>query len=232
MRLVPVIDIRNGVVVRARAGQREAYHPLQSDLTTGSDPHDVIKGLLSVYPFQTFYIADLDAIEQRGDNRTLITEIAQSFPQLKFWLDPGLRRAEDVSCWLHGTNIDLVVGSESLENIDDLWRMRCDPRILLSLDFFGVDFRGSCELINQSRHWPQRIIVMTLAHIGAQKGPDFKMLADIHERAGKREVYAAGGARDLSDLLALQDLGLAGVLLASALHEKKISQIDIEQLET
>ena len=232
MRLIPVIDIRNGVVVRALAGRREAYHPLQSALATGSDPHDVIKGLLGVYPFQTLYIADLDAIEQRGDNRALITKIVQSFPQLKFWLDPGLRRVVDASRWLHATNIDLIVGSESLENIDDLWRMRRDPRILLSLDFFGVDFRGSCELINQSRHWPQRIIVMTLAHIGAQKGPDFKTLTDILERASKREVYAAGGARDLNDLIALQDLGLAGVLLASALHEKKITTKDIEQLET
>jgi phosphoribosylformimino-5-aminoimidazole carboxamide ribotide isomerase len=68
LRAIPVIDLMHGQVVRAQMGDRASYRPLESLLSPTSDPVDVVRGLLGVFPFQTLYVADLDAIQGNGDN--------------------------------------------------------------------------------------------------------------------------------------------------------------------
>ena len=60
---------------------------------------------------------------------------------------------------------------------------------------------------------------MTLAKVGSNTGPDLDV---IHKLNGQK-VYAAGGVRNVADLMALRDTGAAGVLLASALHNGSIN---------
>ena len=60
--IVPVLDLKGGEVVHARAGERERYLPIRSRLAAGSAPAAVVDGLLSVAPFRRIYIADLDAL--------------------------------------------------------------------------------------------------------------------------------------------------------------------------
>ena len=43
MKVVPVIDILNGVVVHAVRGKRSEYKPLQSSLSNSVDPVEVAK---------------------------------------------------------------------------------------------------------------------------------------------------------------------------------------------
>ncbi len=66
MQIIPVIDIKNGVVVHARAGDRASYRPIETPLASSAEPLAVIEGLLSLFPFDTLYLADLDGIE-RGE---------------------------------------------------------------------------------------------------------------------------------------------------------------------
>jgi phosphoribosylformimino-5-aminoimidazole carboxamide ribotide isomerase len=65
VEIIPVVDLKGGVVVRARMGRREEYRPIETPLAPTSDPVDVARGLLSVHPFATLYVADLDAIAGR-----------------------------------------------------------------------------------------------------------------------------------------------------------------------
>jgi uncharacterized protein related to proFAR isomerase len=71
---------------------------------------------------------------------------------------------------------------------------------------------------------------MTLARVGADEGPDLGLLKSIIARAGQRQVFAAGGVRGRDDLQVLQDAGVAGVLIASALHDGKIKTGDLEEI--
>ena len=68
---------------------------------------------------------------------------------------------------------------------------------------------------------------MTLAKIGGGAGPDFTRLAEIKALAGSREVYAAGGLRGAEDLAGLAGLGIAGALVATALHEGRIGASEL-----
>ena len=108
MRIIPVIDIRNGAVVRAVAGRRADYRPLVSRLTAAVTPVETARDLMAFYPFDTLYIADLDAIEGRSDNRSAIRAIGDCFPDLELWVDPGLRYAAEASHWRDQQKLSLI----------------------------------------------------------------------------------------------------------------------------
>ena len=89
LRVIPVVDLMGGKVVHARKGDRGSYGPLESPLSPTSSPLDVIRGLLSILPFPTLYIADLDAIQRHGDNVQTLRQIRDEFPALEVWVDNG-----------------------------------------------------------------------------------------------------------------------------------------------
>ena len=62
MRIVPVVDLKGGIVVHARRGQRAAYAPLRSPLVDGHEPVAVARALCAALRPHALYVADLDAI--------------------------------------------------------------------------------------------------------------------------------------------------------------------------
>lgn len=230
MQVIPVIDIRNGLVVRAVAGRRHEYSPLATPLAETSDPLSVARGLMSLHPFEALYVADLDAIERRGENREIIAAIEQAIAPARVWIDAGFARRADAAPWLTCAGAEPVFGSETLAAAGEAAVLRDDPRAILSLDFSAQGFLGDARLLAQTALWPDRLIVMTLARVGADQGPDLPRFREIAARAGGRRVHAAGGVRGLGDLLALKQAGAAGALVASALHDGRLTGADLAAL--
>jgi phosphoribosylformimino-5-aminoimidazole carboxamide ribotide isomerase len=71
---------------------------------------------------------------------------------------------------------------------------------------------------------------MTLARVGSGAGPDLERLRTIRLAAARPAIFAAGGVRDASDLAELKRIGIAGVLVASALHDGRLQRSHIEKL--
>jgi phosphoribosylformimino-5-aminoimidazole carboxamide ribotide isomerase len=71
---------------------------------------------------------------------------------------------------------------------------------------------------------------MTLARVGSGAGPDLERLAAVAAGAPGRLIYAAGGIRDAADLATLKRLGVAGALVATSLHDGRLTGRDIAQL--
>ncbi|WP_363350276.1 HisA/HisF-related TIM barrel protein [Methylocystis echinoides] len=230
MQIIPVIDIRNGVAVRAVAGRRADYQPLETPWSKTSDPRDVARGLMSLYPFGALYIADLDAIERRGANGEMTAVIAETIAPARLWLDAGCRGDAPADLEAMVANKDIVLGSESLESVDEAAQAIDRSRVILSLDFSDAGFLGDPRLLSDTTLWPDRVIVMTLARVGAGQGPDLTRLREIARRAPGRRIYAAGGVRGLDDLMALRDAGAAGALVATALHERRLTPDDLATL--
>jgi HisA/HisF family protein len=228
MDVIPVIDVRHGVAVHARQGQRADYRPLETPLARGSDPVAVARGFLSLFPFRTMYVADLDGIEGRGRDAELPRQLAAGLRGVTLWVDDGGTAPGALST----TGVVPVIGSESLTHTDDVQRMREAPPdgFVLSLDFRGETFLGPQGLLEGAALWPDRVIVMTLARVGAGEGPDMRSLAGIVARAAARRVYAAGGVRNSGDLAALRAAGAAGALVATALHAGTITAGDLEKI--
>jgi HisA/HisF family protein len=227
MDVIPVIDVRHGVAVHARRGERSQYQQLWTPLAQGSDPVSVARGFLSLYPFRTLYVADLDGIEGRGRNAELAAQLTKALPDVTVWVDDG-SAGELPATPAHVP----VIGSECLTQTDDLERLRRKPAdgFVLSLDFREEVFLGPRALLDDAGRWPRRVVVMTLARVGAAEGPDLQRVADIAARADGRRVYAAGGVRGRDDLQALRDVGAAGALLATALHNGKITAGDLDEI--
>jgi HisA/HisF family protein len=222
MEVIPVLDLRDGAVVHAKMGRRAQYRPIKTPLATTSDPVDVARGLLSLYAFETFYIADLDAIERKGDNDTVLKGLRSAFPQLTFWVDNGLAELDRARCWLAADLGHLVLGTETQRDDGVVRRLRADDRVILSLDYRD-EFVGPAALLSNPDAWPNRVIAMTLARVGSAMGPQWDRLSAIKARAPAKRIYAAGGVRGADDLIALANAGIAGALVASCLHDGKLS---------
>lgn len=232
MHVIPVIDLKDGVVVRARLGRREFYAPIVTPLAATSAAADVVAGLLSVYAFATVYVADLDAIEGRGDHRDTLTELYAAFPETTFWVDAGVREAAAARAFLaRHRHAHLVMGSETLADVTPLQELAGERRIILSLDYRGGTLLGPSELAEAPELWPERVVAMTLGRVGANAGPDIVRAAAV-KAMGARTVYAAGGVRHAEDLEALRRAGVSGALVASALHDGQLTGRDCSQLLT
>jgi HisA/HisF family protein len=218
--IVPVIDIKHGLVVRARAGDRDRYAPIVTPLSRTADPVDVALGLLGAYPADTLYIADLDAIEGGDGNETHIRRVAAACPGVALWVDAGIHEEAAARAFLAAGFGQPVLGSETLRSPALVAALGGDA--ILSLDFRGDAFLGPAALHDDASLWPDRVIVMTLARVGTGSGLDLARLGEIRRRAGQRRVFAAGGLGGPDDLAALVRLGVAGVLVASALHEGRL----------
>jgi len=228
MEIIPVIDLKGGQVVRARLGQRALYRPIETPLAPTSDPLDVTRGLLTVFPFRALYIADLDAIEGTGNSDAVLARLKAGYPELELWIDNGIADAQAARRFLDAAYGRLVLGSEAQRDTALVASLKHDPSVVLSLDFRGDAFIGPPSLLAQPDVWPARIIVMTLARVGSGAGPDLSRLGEIRARAGDAALYAAGGVRNAGDLAALKHEGIAGALVASSLHAGELTRADLE----
>ena len=218
MQIIPVIDLKQGLVVHAVAGDRQKYQPIHhhSLLTTASDIHSVITAFLRLQPFRTFYIADLDAICATGNHANLIAELVAAYPDIEFWIDNGSQLADLETP--QPPNYTAVIGTES-----QLQPEFSQRKFVLSLDYKQELPAGHPDWFTDSRYWPQQIIVMTLSRVGSQNGPDFAKLQQLAENHTDKQFVAAGGIRHADDLRRLAALGVEAARVASALHKGVIT---------
>lgn len=230
MQIVPVVDILAGRAVRAVRGERAVYRPLESSLCRGSEPLTVARALLQACAGERLYVADLDGLTGRGAQTALLAQLLAAMPEVEIWLDAGFASPEDAAAVLDalagdGARVTPVIASESLPDAEAIgsfterW-----PQAVLSLDQRQGAPLGAASCWTESRLWPQRLIVMTLDRVGSFEGPDLATVAQVRSRAGPgRTVIGAGGVRSIADLAAAARAGADAWLIASALHDGRIS---------
>ncbi len=234
MHVIPVLDLIDGLVVLASGGQRDSYRPIDTQLCHDPSPSSVITSMLRIFPFKIFYIADLDAIEGRGSNAELIASLANAQTNIEFWVDAGFTDSEDLAPYTDNSNIRLVIGSESLDSLESYVALCKDQRLdrhILSLDRKdGVEL-GSSDIINQAHLWPEIVISMDLTRVGQAVGPNVKRIRELDNKRQGLNVVAAGGIRDINDLLSLKVSGVNYALVATALHNGTLSNAELQRLD-
>jgi phosphoribosylformimino-5-aminoimidazole carboxamide ribotide isomerase len=225
MKIIPVIDLKDGVVVHARQGKREHYQAVSTHLCQSADIYKVIEAFLGLYGFDTIYIADLNAITHQGDHQNLIGDVLAFFPRLLFWVDSGYQCYKE-----HPGNYLPVLGSEcfSDETLSELEAY--GKRFILSLDYSMFEALGAKSLFSDQNLWPDTIIIMTLNRVGSNQGPDLDKLNWFCGQYPHKHFIAAGGIRNTADLQALKQAGVHQALIASALHSGVIGREDINNL--
>jgi HisA/HisF family protein len=225
MRVIPVIDLKNGLAVHARQGRRDDYQPLSTRFANSADPVAIARGMAAALPVSEIYLADLDAIMFDRPNLDLVAALAAALPQLRLLVDAGFGVRRACADWLAVDGVDVVVASEALASLAEYDAVVADisrERHVLSLDRNADSVLGCAALFDAVERWPARVIHMNLARVGADAGPDFDGLEALRQRAGGREILAAGGVRGPDDLRALRERGIGAVLVGTALHDGRI----------
>ena len=226
--IIPVIDILDGTVVHARRGERDRYLPLTSILGCAPRPGAVLRAYLSLYPFPAFYIADLNAIQGQGDNLALVAGLVREFPGLSVWLDAG--RAGFASS---DAAIQPVIGTETGISAGEMAAITRSPRSsILSLDFSGTRFLGHPDMLSAPDRWPERLIILDLAGVGAGHGPPLQLAGSIipPERLPAHRIFLGGGVRNPADLEKILHAGFSGALVATAIHSGALSGTAIAEI--
>jgi phosphoribosylformimino-5-aminoimidazole carboxamide ribotide isomerase len=241
MRVVGVLDLLGGVVVRGVAGRRSEYRPVVSRLTASSEPLAVARALRRDLGLSELYVADLDAIS--GGLPAWDTFAALRADGFTLWVDAGVR---DLVAVVHLADRGIgsvVIGLETV----------CGPEVLAgavhavgSGVVFSLDFRGG-SLLGDLARWRsrepaavaeeaialgvRRLLILDLARVGVGTGTGTEELcARLAAAHPEVEIAAGGGIRGKADLERLRDLGLAVVLVASALHDASLTRDDLTGL--
>jgi phosphoribosylformimino-5-aminoimidazole carboxamide ribotide isomerase len=239
MRLIPVLDLMHGQVVRGIAGRRQQYRPLRSPLVDSADPQAVARAIRDHFGLGELYIADLDAIAGCPPTIDIVDRLQADGFTLQ--IDAGLRTTADATALLAAEVSGIVAGLETLAGphvLPDLIALVGHARLVFSLDLKnGQPFTAAAAWRNSSpltiaadvlAMGVRRLLVLDLARVGGGAGTGTEELcASIHQTYPTAEVLAGGGVRGRDDLECLRLAGVDGVLVASALHEGRLEEFSV-----
>jgi phosphoribosylformimino-5-aminoimidazole carboxamide ribotide isomerase len=239
MQIIPVIDIRSGVAVRAVAGNRARYQPVQSRLTDSAEPAVVLMALQQTFGCAACYIADLDAIERNQLNRCSLAEMVQT--GVSVIADVGVTSVEQVE-GLFEIGVDRVVlSSESMNDLTQLESMleQFDPASLI----FSIDLKNRNLLVGDPswdgkpplemakfvfEHGLRQMIVLDLAAVGTGHGvPTLELCQQIRSISPDITMISGGGVASAECVTQAARAGLDGLLIASALHDGRLTKEDL-----
>jgi HisA/HisF family protein len=229
MQIVPVIDLKAGVVVHARRGRRDEYAPLRSPLVGGCEPVAVARALGKACRTTRLYVADLDALAGAPvDEATLMALASVAEP----WVDAGATTTEAAAALRRAGAARNVVGTESLEAGAAVDASGAPP-FVLSVDLRDgrlispdplLAGRGPTAAAPLARALNvHELLVIDLARVGSGSGPPLDAVAELAAALPTAAIYAGGGVRDDDDLRALEAAGATGALVATALHEGRLT---------
>jgi phosphoribosylformimino-5-aminoimidazole carboxamide ribotide isomerase len=214
VEIIPVLDIRGGIAVSGKSGNRESYGPLKS--VYSSQPN--LLKLAIALPFERLYVADLDGIVNRSPDMTTLVKIASIKSTMA---DIGIRDSRDLDLF-DGTNLELILGTETLKDYDILREAleRFEGEVLVSIDIKGGKVISSFLPKDPVKCYEaltsvgvDRVIFLNISAVGTQR-PDFSFIKNINKTG---EILVGGGSTKKS-LHELKKNNVDGVLVGTALH--------------
>jgi phosphoribosylformimino-5-aminoimidazole carboxamide ribotide isomerase len=230
MRIVGVLDVKGGVVVRGVAGRREQYRPVVSALCGSPEPGEVARALVETFALRELYVADLDAIAGAEPAWAVYDAVRAAGASL--WVDAGVRAAEDgVRLARAGT---VVAGLETVAGPDVVECLAAElgDRLVFSLDLrqgAPLAWGEDAEAVARSAiaRGARRVLVLDLARVGVGEGTGTEALcARLAAAYPEVEVSAGGGVSGKGDLERLRGCGVRAALVASALHDGRLTRSD------
>ena len=242
MRVVPVLDVAGGEAVHARGGDRARYPPVRSLLVSSADPLRVAVAFRDCLGLSELYVADLDAIGGGPPQWELYRALLRE--GFALMVDAGVRDRHLALTLREAGVPSVVAGLETLEGPDriaELVEALGAPAMVL-----GIDLRGGAPL-GDPRVWGgrdgagvaalayarmvRRFLVLDLARVGSEGGPPLEAAYAVVAVCPGAEVLVGGGIRDVKDLEALARMGVAGALVATALHCGRIDRAAMDGME-
>jgi phosphoribosylformimino-5-aminoimidazole carboxamide ribotide isomerase len=231
--IIPAIDLRDGNVVRLRQGdysQQTSYRV---------DPLRLAQDYAASGAYW-LHVVDLDGARSGSlANFRLIEALAGTAIQVQ--AGGGVRSEDDVERLFDAGVARVVLGSVAVREparVED-WLTRYGPeRLCIALD--TREENGVWRL--PSEGWTQteaptlealapryaaagaiHVLCTDIHRDGMLAGPNLGLYAHLRELVPNLRVQASGGVRDIADIRAVRELGLAGVVLGRSLLEGRFT---------
>lgn len=238
MRIIPVMDVLDGEVVHAVAGEREKYEPVESALTKSSKPLK-IASIFERKGFNEIYIADLNSIQNKGKNLEVIDLLTKE-TNLNIMTDAGFKNYEEPEPYIEKGVDKIVLATETLKSFETIKRV--DKKYSISI-VGSIDSKGDEVIANSSEFKipiPQvvqgfeennasEIILLNLQKVGTSTGLNMQAIKEI-TKISKIPVLVGGGVRNISDIQQAKKAGVSGVLIATAFHTGAIRFGELESV--
>ena len=233
MKIIPVIDVLNGIAVHGIRGERKRYQPLKSLLCKSADPI-VIASTFESLGFSNMYLADLDAILGKTANFGIYQQIMVN-TSLDLMVDAGISDITKAKKVLKTEVTKIVIGSETLNDLKFVHQAVGafgKDKIVISIDqkkgrlLSASEVIGSMDVISFAQQLGsmgiRKIILLDLDRVGTESGINLSLIRNILEKTGV-DVLVGGGIRNLQELESLNNLGVSGALVATVLHNGKVT---------
>lgn len=222
MIAIPAIDIREAACVQLVGGSYDA------EQVRLDDP----PGVAHRWEFAGFHrvhIVDLDAATGRGSNAETVREILRA-TSMEAQVGGGVRDEERIESLLRDGARRIVLGTRAIESPHWIANMAeaypgtlivaadVRERHVVTRGWTSVSDRYVLDLIDELNELPLAGVMVTAVHKeGLMEGTDLPLMEDVVEES-EHPVCASGGIGTLGDLRALEDRGIASVVIGMALY--------------
>ncbi|ADL58645.1 HisA/HisF family protein [Methanothermobacter sp. KEPCO-1] len=220
IEVIPVIDLRGGIAVAGKSGERENYRPLETVFSSAPDPVNIALSLRAAGA-RSIYIADLDAIEGTGSNLDSVGRVNHVLPVT---LDAGVKNRETFRFMLQFAS-RVVAATETLESTEELeYILKTYPpeRTVVSVDVKDMKLHSENidleleEFRDLLLGYESDVILLDLGAVGTSSGFNRDLLELF--RPIIRRVIPGGGVLP-NEIPEFEAMGVRKVLVGRALHE-------------
>ena len=230
MQIIPAIDIKDGVCVRAHG----------VDINPQSQATDFIES-----GAQFLHVVDLNgALDGNPKNFTHVRHILD-IPDVKVEVSAGIKTADEIKTFfsLKPRPWQIILSSRALFDLPfiqtALNRFGAE-HITIALDYNGehvaargwketstVTLASAIQKLNSFN--VKRTIITDIKSDGKMTGIDLKKIAAIRKDL-TGEIVVSGGISSLEEIMELEDIKIDGVIIGTAFYEKKIDLLEAFEL--
>ncbi|MEL7497932.1 MAG: HisA/HisF-related TIM barrel protein [Planctomycetota bacterium] len=251
--IIPVLDLMIGQIVLAQGGNRDAYRPVQSKLTTSSDPVEVAQAMFNQTGCDWMYLADIDSFAGASPNWPVFNQLLER--GFGLWVDADWLsddRFHLIEDRVETTErLKVIVSSETVQSLAQFSALESLQGNGFQV-IFSVDQKGDAvitrsgelstatplELVQRACEFGvNEFIILDLGEVGTRNGFQSESAAStlIEEiRSERRDLTltSGGGVRNADDVRRWIDCGCDHVLVASAIHDCALTPDDASQFVT
>jgi phosphoribosylformimino-5-aminoimidazole carboxamide ribotide isomerase len=222
MIAIPAIDLREGACVQLVGGSYDAEQVRLDDPPGVAHRWDFAG-------FHRVHIVDLDAATGRGNNSETIREVLRA-TSMEAQVGGGVRDERTIETLLRDGAQRIVLGTKAVESpnwlvdmaeaFPDVLIVAADvrDRHVLTRGWQRVSDRYVLDFIEDLNALPLAGVMVTAVHReGLMQGTDLSLMEEVVE-ASAHPVCASGGIGTVGDLRALEDRGVAAVVIGMALY--------------
>ena len=237
MKILPAIDIKDGVCVRLTQGNFENVTKYNNDPASQAQ-------LFLEYGFLNLHVVDLDGARDGQRKNILQLNEILSLRELSIHFGGGVRTLGEIRNLLKlGVN-RVIVGTSAVTNFE------LTETILKSIDLnsitFALDFKvidGSPLLASHGlqqlsqinvfdfieKFKPRNVLATDIDKDSLLLGPSIDIYKEIKSFFPAINLIGSGGISSIADIKALGEIGIEEVIVGKAIYDKKIT---LEELAT